>query len=272
MPRPHEAPAAYRLSIEYDGSRLKGWQQQGPERDVRTVTGVLLQALEKSGMRPLALVGSGRTDAGVHAAGQVAHLHLPREGAPDADAVLAAFRDGLPSDVAVRRVDPCDPRFHARHDAAERAYLYQLCRRRTALARHYVWTVDADIDIERLSAVWRTFEGFRDVTAFASLHGEDPRCEIRRCEVAASGSLVLLRVTASHFAHRQARRMVGAAVRCGLGLDDPARVAADLATPTEEAARHWATHAAPPDGLFLERVRYPDEPPIGALAPITPVA
>ena len=271
MPEPRVEPAAYRLRIEYDGARFKGWQKLGAEQKVRTVTDVLTAALEKGGLKVLALVGSGRTDAGVHAVGQVAHLQVPGPGLPP-DRLRRLFEEHLPSDVVVSLVDFASPKFHARHDAVDRTYVYQVSRRPTAIARHFVWPVAGSLDVDRMARAWEAFEGFHDVSAFAatSKH-DDPHCEVGRCEIAEDGALVLLRTTASHFLRRQARRMVGAAVRCGLGHEEPGRIAADLATPTPEANRRWGELAAPPDGLFLEYVRYDGEPEVGPLRALTPV-
>jgi len=219
-PRP-AAGAAYRLLIEYDGSRFQGWQKQGPKQSaqgVRTVSGALERALQEGGVQVAALGGSGRTDAGVHALGQVAHLHLAPGSAPRPRDLQKLFDTGLPADVAVRLVATCSPGFHARHEAMSRTYLYQLSLRRSAFAKPYIWWVKAPMDLRRLEQAWAAFQGAYDLSAFADLEpGEDPRCQIQSSEFAELGSLVLLRVTATHFLRRQVRRMVGAAVLCALG-------------------------------------------------------
>ncbi|HEU4950450.1 MAG TPA: tRNA pseudouridine synthase A [Holophagaceae bacterium] len=265
------APAAYRLRLEYEGSRFHGWQKQGEAQvkaGVRTVMGSLERCLVEAGLQVVALQGSGRTDAGVHALDQAAHLHLAPGKAPSPAQLQRIFDEGLPSDLSVREVKTCSPTFHARHDAEERSYLYQLCRRRSGLAKPFIWWVRKPLDLDRLAAAWQAFEGFHAVTAFADLdRGDEPRCEIRRCEWAAEGSLILLRATASHFKRSQVRRMVGAAVACATGEADPASIARDLAQPSREAALFWSPRAAPAAGLFLERVRYPGEPPVGPLRP-----
>ncbi|MDR3669642.1 MAG: hypothetical protein P4L36_02295, partial [Holophaga sp.] len=262
-PRP-AAGAAYRLLIEYDGSRFQGWQKQGPKQTaqgVRTVTGVLERALQEGGIQVAALGGSGRTDAGVHALGQVAHLHLAPGQAPRPRELQKILDTGLPGDVAVRSVAACSPAFHARHEALGRSYLYQLSLRRSAFAKPYIWWVKGSLDLRRLAEAWAAFQGAYDLSAFADLEpGEDPRCQIQSSELAQAGSLVLLRVTAGHFLRRQVRRMVGAAVLCALGKEDPKRIPRDLAQPTDEANLFWGAAAAPAAGLFLERVRYPGDP------------
>ena len=281
MSRPPVRPssanvAAYRLRLEYDGGRYQGWQRQGEAQvkaGVRTVMASLEHCLRAADLRILAFQGSGRTDAGVHALDQVAHLHLPPAKNPPSPTVLQRiFDEGLPSDVAVREVISCSPAFHARHDAEERSYLYQICRRRSGLAKPYIWWVKKPLDLKRLVSAWESFEGFHSVTAFADLEaGDEPRCQIRRCEWVESGSLILLRVTASHFKRSQVRRMVGAAITCAMGDADPARIVDDLAKPTKEAALFWSERAAPSAGLFLERVKYKGEAAVGPLTPFIQV-
>jgi tRNA pseudouridine38-40 synthase len=262
-PRPASG-AAYRLLVEYDGSRFQGWQKQGAKQTsqgVRTVAGTLERTLQEAGIPVAALGGSGRTDAGVHALGQVAHLHLGPGATPRPRDLQLIFDGGLPGDVAVRSVATCSPGFHARHEAMSRTYLYQLSLRRSAFAKPYIWWVKGSLDLRRLEQAWAAFQGAYDLSAFADLEpGEDPRCQIQASELLRTGSLVLLRVTATHFLRRQVRRMVGAAVACALGKEPPERVLQDLAHPSPEANRCWGALAAPAAGLFLERVRYPGDP------------
>ncbi len=273
--KPSSQVAAYRLRIEYEGGRFQGWQRQGEAQTkagVRTVMGSLEHCLRQADLRVISFMGSGRTDAGVHALDQCAHLHLDAAQAPSPALLQRIFDEGLPSDVAVREVKACSPAFHARHDAEERSYLYQICRRRSGLAKPFVWWVKKPLDLDRLAAAWTAFEGFHAVTAFADLDpGDEPRCEIRRCEWIEHGSLVLLRATASHFKRSQVRRMVGAAVSCALGESAPDRVKHDLAKPTRDSSLYWSERAAPSAGLFLERVTYKGESPVGPLQPFIEV-
>lgn len=267
--------AAFRLLIEYDGGRFAGWQKQGPKQTaagVRTVAGIIEKILHDAGFETLVLMGSGRTDAGVHALGQIAHLHLAGKGAPKAHELQRLFNDALPHDLAVREVRVCSAAFHARHDAMERSYLYQLSSRRSAFAKPYVWWVKRPLDLRELKAAWGAFQGNHEFAAFADLEpGEDPRVQVRACEVAESGSLILLRVTATHFLRSQVRRMVGAAVSYALGDSHSSRIMEDLKSPTEAANLHWGRLAAPAAGLFLERVRYSGDPETGVLRPLVDV-
>lgn len=256
--------AAFRLLLEYDGSRFHGWQKQGPRQTregVRTVAGSLEHAIHEAGLRLVYLGGAGRTDAGVHALGQVAHLHLEAKGAPRPGELRRILEAALPQDIALRDVRTCPPRFHARHDAVERSYLYQISRRRSAFGKPWIWWVKRSLDLEKLQRVWTSFEGDQDLASFADLDAEeDGLSRILRCEVVEAGALLLLRVRATHFFRRQVRRMVGAAVACALGEEEPRRIVEDLRAPTEAANLYWAAKAAPASGLFLESVRYPGDP------------
>lgn len=263
--------ATYRLLVEYDGSRFNGWQKQGAQqtRDgVRTVAGSLEHVLHQAGLRLVSLGGSGRTDSGVHALGQVAHLHLEAKGAPRPGELRRILDAGLPQDIALRDIRTCQPRFHARHDAVDRTYLYQISRRRSAFGKPWIWWVKRGLDVDRLTRAWTAFEGDQDLAAFADLDSEeDGLSRIFRCEVAEAGSMLLLRVRATHFFRRQVRRMVGAAVACALGEEEPRRVLEDLRNPTEAANHYWGAKAAPASGLFLERVRYGGDPEPGPPRP-----
>lgn len=267
------AVAAYRILLEYDGSRFQGWQKQGAKQTaqgVRTVAGTLERLLFEAGFPVRTLSGSGRTDAGVHALAQVAHLHLAAIKAPKPFELQRLLDEGLPSDIAIRSIETCSPGFHARHDALERTYLYQLSLRRSALAKPYLWWVKGKLDLELLREAWMAFQGNYDCSAFADLEpGEDGRVQVRGCELQVEGSLVLLRVTADHFLRRQVRRMVGAAVQCGLGREQPRKIVADLKRASEAANLHWGAKAAPSAGLFLEAVRYPGDAPLAPLRAVT---
>jgi tRNA pseudouridine38-40 synthase len=291
----------YRLLVEYDGTRYSGWQEQ---KNARTVAGELRRALGAAGAPPTELGGAGRTDAGVHALGQVAHLRLPAR--IDPEALRRAVNGELPPDVNVLALAPAHPRFHARHAAAARSYLYQLSRRRTAFAKRYVWWVRDPLDLAALGRAAAALPGRHDFRRFCEQPGkqESTRVEVGAVEVAAAGELVLLRFVASHFLWKMVRRLVGALVEVGAGRLPPDGFAALLAPGSEPfdlgapgpqpatlgaaapalrgrragrrgtgapAAPDPARWTAPPSGLFLERVLYPGDPPLGPLEPATPV-
>jgi len=255
--------------LEYDGSKFQGWQRQGPKQSaegVRTVAGSLEHACREAGLKVVELVGAGRTDAGVHALGMTAHLHLDPRGAPEPRDLGRLLDPHLPHDLALREARACSPAFHARHDAEARTYLYQLARRRTAFGKPYAWWVKGSLDLRLLEAAWKAFEGRHDLSAFADLEaGENGKVALEALEVKEHGSLVLLRVTARHFFHRQVRRMAGAAVACAQGRARLEELAHDLKRPVKEANLRWGALAAPAAGLFLERVRYGGDGPLPPL-------
>nr|WP_320131233.1 tRNA pseudouridine synthase A [uncultured Holophaga sp.] len=277
--RPKGAPStrertAYRLLLEYDGSRYQGWQKQGEKQStqgVRTVAGTLERVLFEAGLKVLNLTGSGRTDGGVHALGQVAHLHLPAPG-PKPWELRRILDEGLPSDIAILDLAPCPTAFHARHDAQFRVYVYRIALRRMAFAKPFVWWIRSPLSQERLQQAWEAFEGVHDFSAFADLDpGESPTVHVRTCQYRREGDYILLRVVAGHFLRRQVRRMVGAAVQVALGQADLARLKRDLERPGAEATLHWSGKAAPGAGLFLERVGYAGDSPELSAPPSLPV-
>jgi tRNA pseudouridine38-40 synthase len=243
----------YRLTIEYDGSKFSGWQTQLKQR---TVQGVLISALrELLDDQGLTLQGAGRTDAGVHALGQVASLRCARRFA--VDRILDRLERDLPSDLAVLDIRPAADGFHARHDAVARCYRYQITRRRSAFGKRATWWVDGALDVDRMRTAAGLFVGRHDYAAFARAGHKAPSTivVVDECTLWELGELVLLRLVASHFLWGQVRRMVGALVAVGRGAAAPSDVPRwlDGSAPPPEPA-------APGSGLFLERVHYPGEP------------
>ncbi|HPK72941.1 MAG TPA: tRNA pseudouridine(38-40) synthase TruA, partial [Vicinamibacterales bacterium] len=203
----------FMLTIEYAGTRYRGWQVQ---QNARTVAGEIERAVAAAtGARRFELYGSGRTDAGVHALAQVAHLQIDTR--LTADALLSRINDELPGDIAVVALARAPRRFHARHDAVARSYLYQIARRRMAFAKPYVWWVREDLDLDRMRAAAQRFVGLRDYRAFSADDREDAesRVLVDRVEVIDAPPLVLVRVVGSHFLWRMVRRMVGVLVAVG---------------------------------------------------------
>jgi tRNA pseudouridine38-40 synthase len=249
----------FKLSIEYAGTRYRGWQIQ---KNARTVQGEIAAAVKAvCGARTeFELYGSGRTDAGVHALLQVAHLDVATHLPPPK--LRMALNDVLPPDINVLAVERVSSRFHARHGAKGRSYLYQISRRRTAFAKPFVWWVKDELDAAAMRACARLFVGMNDFRSFTDDDPEEKSTEVlvERVEVAEEGDLVLIRIAGSHFVWKMVRRIVGVLVAVGRGELREADVAGFLKTPSETPAKL----TAPPSGLFLERVRYegdPEEPP-----------
>jgi len=276
----------FKLTIEYAGTRYSGWQIQ---KNARTIQGEIDRAVRTvTGRSDFELYGSGRTDAGVHALAQVAHLDVSTN--VPAEQLRRRINDELPADINILAADRVPHRFHARHDAVARRYLYQIARRRTAFAKAFVWWVKEPLALDRMRGGARDLVGMRDFKAFAESAGgsreesesssaaarasgsEGRRVSnkvdtetgtpkstlvlVERLDVVEDGDLVLVSVEGSHFLWKMVRRIVGALVEVGRGHampSDPARF------------------TAPPSGLFLERVFYEGEPrdvPIRAATPL----
>jgi tRNA pseudouridine38-40 synthase len=250
----------WKLVLEYQGTRYRGWQEQA---NARTVQGDLRKAAEALlGERP-EIVGAGRTDAGVHALGQVAHLRTL--GVHTASRLRQDLNDLLPPDINILTLSEAMPRFHARHDALDRSYLYQISTRRRAFAKPFVWWVKDRLDLERMKSAAAFLPGRHDFAAFCDRGGTDTSTlvEVTRSELATGGGLILFRISASHFLWKMVRRIAGVLVEIGRGKLIPADMERLLSTPSASVAE-WT---APPSGLFLESVRYEGDPPPGELLP-----
>jgi tRNA pseudouridine38-40 synthase len=266
---PSWAMPNHRLVVEYEGTRYRGWQEQPGQR---TVAGEIRRAAQAAGAQVVELMGSGRTDAGVHALAQTAHLRTERE--LDPERFRMALNDALPSDIHVLAVVRADDRFHARHAATLRSYLYQVSRRRSALGKRFVWWVKRPLDAAAMAAALAAVEGRHDFRAFC----ERPQAQtstvvvVERAELAQAGDLIVIRLAASHFLWKMVRRIVGILVEVGAGKlaeSDFERLVCE--PPDDPAPLGVAAWTAPPSGLFLERAVYPGEPPIGALGPAVPL-
>jgi tRNA pseudouridine38-40 synthase len=255
----------YKLTIEYAGTRYSGWQAQ---TNARTVQGELARALEEAaGETPGDFQGSGRTDAGVHALQQVAHVDLRRALAPET--LRRRVNDALPADIHVLAVQQVPHRFHARHSAVGRSYLYQVARRRTAFAKPFVWWVKDDLDIGRIREAAARFTGLHDFRSFTDADPDEGSTKVRLESLAVQedGDLVLIRVAGSHFVWKMVRRIVGVLVEVGAGRLTVEGAAGFLIEQSPDPARL----TAPASGLFLERVAYPGDPPDGPIRAATPL-
>lgn len=241
---------AWKLTLEYDGTRYYGWQSQ--KNTERTVQGVLLRAARELLGPDATAGGAGRTDAGVHALAQVAHLKARRELSPKD--VHWGLNDALPHDVNVLSVEPAAPAFHARHDAVGRTYLYRISRRRTAFDKRYVWWVRDRLDFTAMARAAPLFAGRHDFASFSeNPEGqESTRVVVESSEVLDWSHEIHYRVAASHFLWKMVRRIVGVLVEVGRGELSTADVDRYLSQRSVDPAR-WT---APPSGLFLEKVRY----------------
>ena len=249
----------WKLIIEYDGSRYSGWQDQ---KNARTVAGELRQAAEEIFGGSVELGGAGRTDAGVHAAAQVAHLRADARRRISAAELQRRLNDAVPYDIAVLDVAEASETFHARHDAVGRSYVYQISRRKTAFSKKFVWWIKEPLDVARMAEAAALVAGRHDFTCFRAIDPSKPDegsiVVVESCEVEAQpdSGLLLFRICGSHFLWRMVRRLAGTLVKVGLGqvtVNEFKQLLAGRATPKLDVAA-WT---APASGLFLESVRYP---------------
>ena len=260
----------YKLTIEYAGTKYSGWQKQ---KNARTVQGELEQAIGAATReKTFEFMGSGRTDAGVHALRQVAHLDL-RNPLP-AETLRRAVNDNLPADIHVLAVDTVPHRFHARHSAIARSYLYQVSRRRSAFAKPFVWWVKDPLDLGRMQHAAARFAGMHDFQAFSDDDPDEKSTDVLIDDVtlADDGDLILIRIGGSHFIWKMVRRMVGVLIEIGKGEIDPDAVSALLSEGKPgKGLPTPASITAPASGLFLERVFYQGDQRQWPLLPAAPV-
>jgi tRNA pseudouridine38-40 synthase len=252
----------WKLTLEYDGTRYSGWQEQA---NARTVAGELRKAAEDYLNRTIEIGGAGRTDAGVHALAQVAHLKLsPRGGRPKTiprpQEILYALNDRLTADINVLKVESAPDRFHARHDVVSRSYLYQISTRRTAFGKKYVWWVKDQLDLKAMERTAALIPGRHDFAAFserdAKREDQSTTVVVESAEIISDEHLIIFRITASHFLWKMVRRLVGTVVEIGRGKAKIEDFAQLIESPKNGANLDPARLTAPPSGLFLERVRY----------------
>lgn len=243
----------FRLYIEYEGTRYSGWQMQ---RNAKSVQGKLMEVAAQifKGER-VDIQGSGRTDAGVHALYQVAHLDVKTMLAPEI--IRMKFNDELPADICILEVEKANPKFHARHDAKSRSYIYQISKRRTAFGKPFVWWIKDQLNFERMDKASKLFVGMHDYISFADQDDleKSTKVLIEDVQLKEDGDLILIRIIGSHFLWKMVRRMVGVLVEIGRGnLTDK-----DLKYFLEHESPTPSKYTAPPSGLFLEHVTYESE-------------
>jgi tRNA pseudouridine38-40 synthase len=242
----------YRLTIEYDGGAYVGWQAQANGPSVQAALEAAAEAFAGEAVR---VSGAGRTDTGVHATGQVAHLDLGRDF--PANTVREAMNAHLwPALVTVLSAEQVDDEFHARFSAVGRRYLYRILDRRPppALLRGKVWHVRKPLDAEAMHAAAQALVGRHDFTTFrdAACQAKSPVKTLDLAEVTRAGEEVRLVFAARSFLHRQVRSMTGTLVEVGAGrwsVDDVRRV-------LQAADRAACAPVAPPEGLYLTEVVY----------------
>lgn len=250
----------FKLYIEYEGTRYSGWQMQ---KNSKSVQGKLYEAVERIFKKErVEIYGSGRTDSGVHAICQVAHLDVKTMFTPEI--IRMKLNDELPPDINIIGVEKAHQKFHARHDAINRSYIYQISRRRTAFGKSFVWWIKDELDFTKMEKASKLFIGMHNYVSFADndkpaspAGGEDKSTKvlIKDVYMKEEGDLILIRITGSHFLWKQVRRMVGVLAEIGRGK----LAEKDLVYFLEHKSPTPAKYTAPPSGLFLERILYSDK-------------
>jgi tRNA pseudouridine38-40 synthase len=252
----------FKLTIEYEGTRYSGWQAQGNTQ--KTIQGHLLRAARDI-LGDVDIGGAGRTDAGVHASGQVAHLraHKPH----DPQLLARKLNDLLPHDISIIDAVRARDNFHARHDATSRVYLYQIATRRTAFAKPFVWWIKDRLDFDAMQRAASALAGRHDFSAFTDKRLKEDESRIvvvERAELARDGDLILFRIAASHYLWKMVRKLTSFLVEVGRGNER------SIEPRLHAKAEAWQP-TAPPSGLFLEAIEYEGEAferPLKAIVPV----
>ena len=242
------------ITIEYDGTGLVGWQKQdnGP-----SVQAYLEAAAEKLTNRKTPIQGSGRTDAGVHATAQAAHLDVP--ASLNSFAVVNGLNAWLENDqISVLSAHPVGPDFNARFDAIDRGYLYRILDRRTpsSLRRHQLWHHRTALDVEAMHEAAQLLVGHHDFTSFRATgcQARSPLRTLNSLSVSSEGNEVHIRARARSFLYHQIRNFAGTLALVGTGKWQ----AEDVSTALAAKDRAKAGPTAPPQGLYLTDIIYPE--------------
>jgi tRNA pseudouridine38-40 synthase len=241
-----------KLIVEYDGTAYCGWQRQ---RNGLSIQQLLEESIGRMTGKESRVIGSGRTDAGVHALGQVAHFHT--DSLFGERNFLMGINSLLPADITVREVREVDLSFHARFDVKSKVYLYRICNRpvRPALERHRAWFIWHPLDIERIERALDLFLGRHDFSSLCSTHTDSPDHARTILDIGVmedDSGMINISLEADGFLRYMVRNIVGALVDVGRGKFSRGDVAGILAAKD----RRKAGLTAPPQGLFLKEVKY----------------
>jgi tRNA pseudouridine38-40 synthase len=248
-------PQKFKIYLEYNGTNYAGWQKQ---KNAKTVQGVLIDTIRnifhksKSENKFIELQGSGRTDKGVHAYMQVAHLECETMLAPEI--LKLKMNDELPSDINILEIEKAHKNFHARHSANSREYIYRISKRRTAFEKKFVWWIKDRLDVNKMKTIADILKGMHDFQSFSEKTEEDisTKVVIEEIEITENENLIFIRIKASHFLWKMVRRIVGVLVEVGRNNLTEKDIRRFLGTKSDEPARY----TAPPSGLFLSKVSY----------------
>jgi tRNA pseudouridine38-40 synthase len=243
--------ATFKVILEYDGTHYAGWQRQPGHP---TIQAAVEEALASVAQERIAIVGAGRTDAGVHALGQVASFRTEKP-LPSEDWVRA-LNALLPKDICVRSVQQAAAAFHARYSALGKLYEYRILNRpeRSALERERAWHLRKTLDLEAMREAAAALTGLRDFSSFEGSPTENtnPMCRLEELDLHREGDLIRINVYADRFLRQMVRAIVGTLTEVGIG----SRAAGSLQAVLGAKSRAAAGKTAPPHGLYLMRVDY----------------
>jgi tRNA pseudouridine38-40 synthase len=237
--------------LEYDGTDFHGWQRQ---QDLRTVQGVIENALVELFNQPIQIFAAGRTDAGVHAWGQVCNFKVDTDLA--ADRIGKAVTSKLPDDVRVRLSEEAEEEFHARFSALRRRYRYYIRTNPTAIWRRFFHVTTYSLDVELMKKAARNLLGENDFASFTPSKSKDDanHCLLSELDVQQSGPIISFTLEADHFLHHMVRVIVGTLIEVGRGKIPPEQIEVIMG----KKDRNEAGPTLPANGLFLLEVEYPD--------------
>ncbi|MDR1549179.1 MAG: tRNA pseudouridine(38-40) synthase TruA [Hungatella sp.] len=242
----------YRMILEYDGSRYDGWQKQGNTE--QTIQGKIEHVLERMMGQAVEVHGSGRTDAGVHALAQVANFH--GDTRMKEEEIMEYLNQYLPEDIRVKTVERAAERFHSRLNAQEKTYLYriEMGEKKQVFERKYIYGLFKELDIEAMERAASFLTGEHDFKSFCA-NRKMKKSSVRvlkQIDFEQQGSRLLIRYTGNGFLYNMARILTGTLIEVGLGQ----RKAEEMKEILNAKDRNGAGFTAPPEGLFLEQVRY----------------
>ncbi len=239
----------FKIHIQYDGTDFHGWQVQKKDRTIQGKLERVLAKLNKS--EKISVIGSGRTDSGVHALDQVAHFNWNTD--MDTDGIISAINGNLPQEIRVKECAVVPDDFHARFSAVKRQYLYQCRTDEFIMDRHAVWQTGL-LDVEALNNVSKFFLGEHDFTSFSKYNSEIENrvCMIYLSEWTQTENIVNYRVAANRFLHHMVRYLVGTMVEVSNGKMTMTEFKDLLNNPRKDVK----VYRAPAQGLFLENIDY----------------
>lgn len=241
----------FKITLEYDGARYHGWQVQ---KNVKTVQGCLFDAIkEATGISNFELYGAGRTDKGVHALNQTAHLKAPIF--TPTNILTLKINDLLPADIVVKSIERASDAFHARKSAVARSYVYHISQRKTAFGKPYVWWIKDILNLKEMESAAAMLIGTHDFSLLSDIESQNESTKIRvyQSSISVDGDVIIFRICAQSFLWKMVRKIVTALVEVGRGNITTADFSA-LLSAQKTSRKVEAT--APPSGLFLENIYY----------------